>query len=79
MSNNQTMFNLVITPELYEEYQTKCKRVDKRVTLKCLLLQLGYPPSRVAVWVNGEITSGRENILIAEHDELRVVPVIAGG
>ena len=79
MSYCKPLQKLIITPELYEEYQEKCRRSDKRITLNCLLLQLGYDPKMCSVWINEEIVYGFEKVFVKQDQQIIVVPVVAGG
>ena len=79
MSNLSNVSRIVVTPELYEQYAEKCQLPERKVTLNCLLLQLGYNPQSVSVWINSEIVGGFESIRIRESQELTIVPIVAGG
>jgi sulfur carrier protein ThiS len=79
MSKLQQKLNYVITQELYEQYAEKCRLPDKKVTLRCLLLQLGFDPSKTSCQINGQFVFGFESIFVEPEQTLNIVPIVAGG
>jgi len=53
----------------------------KDISLKELILKLGYDISRVAVELNEGIVSKNEyeNVIIKENDKIEIVSFVAGG
>ena len=70
---------IVISPELLEQYSQKCKRKDKRVTVRCFLLQLGYNPEMCNVALDGEMVYEFESIYLKHHQQVTIIPQVAGG
>ena len=78
---NQTVGfqQIVISPELLEQYSQKCKRRDKRVTVRCFLLQLGYNPEYCNVAIDGNMVYTFEAIFLKKDQQLTIIPQVAGG
>ena len=70
---------MVISPDLLEQYAQKCRRKDRRVTIQCLLLQLGYDPKLCNVAIDGKIVFAFEAIYIEQNQKIAIIPQVAGG
>ncbi len=70
---------IIISPELLEEFSLKCRRKDKRVTVRCFLLQLGYNPEFCNVAIDGNMIYEFESIFLKNAQKLTVIPQVAGG
>ena len=70
---------IIVSPELLEEYSQKCKRKDKRVTVRCFLLQLGYNPQFCNVGIDGEMVYAFESIYLELDQRITIIPHVAGG
>jgi len=79
MSKLEPKLNYIITPELYEQFAEKSRRPDKTVTVRLLLLQLGYTPENMTVSINGQTVSDFENTLIEPMQSLNIVATSQGG
>ncbi len=70
---------IVVSPELLEKYSKSCKRKDKRVTVRCFMLQLGYNPELCNVAIDGEMIYEFESIYLKTYQRITIIPQVAGG
>lgn len=70
---------IVVSPELLEEFSQKCRRKDKRVTVRCFLLQLGYNPKLCNVAIDGQMVYEFESIYLKSNQQIAIIPQVAGG
>lgn len=70
---------IMVSPDVLEEFSQKCRRRDKRVTVRCFLLQFGYNPELCNVAIDGEMVYEFESIFLKQNQRITIIPQVAGG
>lgn len=72
-------YEILMDQMIYTEYQKFCKTLNNRLTIRCLMLQLGITNVSLFVAIINENLITDLDTEIHETDKIVILPLIAGG